>query len=69
MRRAGNSDSDIIKNTGYAKSTLYRVAAAFESTQLPQLSKENQNKFCWAENDVEVKPKIANVKTGTKAQR
>lgn len=30
MRRAGNSVSDIIKSTGYAKSTVYRVATAFD---------------------------------------
>ena len=31
MRRAGNSVSDIIKSTGYAKSTVYRVVAAFDA--------------------------------------
>ena len=46
MRRAGSYVSDIIKSTGYAKSTVYL-----------------------AENDVEVRSKPADVKTGTKAQR
>ena len=31
MRRVGNSVSDIIKSTGYAKSTVYRVVAAFDT--------------------------------------
>ena len=30
---------------------------------------ENQNILCWAKNNVEVRPKPADVKTGTKAQR
>ena len=29
LRLAGSSVSDIIKSTGYAKSTVYRVVAAF----------------------------------------
>ena len=31
LRRAGSSVSDIIKSTGYAKSTVYRVVAAFDA--------------------------------------
>ena len=31
MRRAGSSVSDIIKSTGYAKSTVYRVFSAFDA--------------------------------------
>ena len=31
MRLAGNSVSDIIKSTGYEKSTVYRVVAAFDA--------------------------------------
>ena len=30
LRRTGSSVSDIIKNTGYAKSTVYRVVTAFD---------------------------------------
>ena len=31
MRRAGNSPSDIVKSTGYAKTTVYRVVANFDA--------------------------------------
>ena len=31
LRRAGSSVPDIIKNTGYAKSTVYRVVTAFDA--------------------------------------
>ena len=31
MRRARRSVSDIIKSTGYAKSTVYRVVSAFDA--------------------------------------
>ena len=30
MRHAGNSFSDITKRTGYLKSTVYRIVAAFD---------------------------------------
>ena len=39
MRRAGNSVSDIIKSTGYAKSTVYRVVAAFDAAGKVQRSR------------------------------
>ena len=70
MRRAGNSVSDIIRSTSYAKSTIYRVVAAFDaegkSTQSSQWSKENQIILCKAEKDVELRPKPVNVKTDSK---
>ena len=77
MRHAGNSVSDIIKSTGYAISTVYRVVGAFDADGKVQRSrhstcsdrKRNQNIPSWAEKDVEVRPKPADVKTGTKAQR
>ena len=75
MRRAGNFDLNIIRSTGNAKSTVYRVVAPFDTEgkvrhdTVPQWSKENQNILCWAEKDVEVRPNPVDVKTGTKAQR
>ena len=39
LRRAGNFVSDIIKSTGYAKSTVYRVAAAFDAEDKVQRSR------------------------------
>ena len=41
MRRAGNSVSDIIKSTGYAKSTVYRVVAAFDAEGKVQRSRHS----------------------------
>ena len=76
MRCAWNSVSDINKSTGYAKSTVYRVVAAFDAEgevqrnrYSPRSDRKNQNFPCRAETDVEVRPKPADVKTGTRAQR
>ena len=41
MRHAGNSVSDIIKNTGYAKSIVYRVVAAFDAEGKVQRSRHS----------------------------
>ena len=41
MRRAGNSVPDIIKSTGYAKSTVYRVVAAFDAEGKVQRSRHS----------------------------
>ena len=41
MRRAGSSVSDIIKSTGYAKSTVYRVVSAFNAEGKVQRSRHS----------------------------
>ena len=41
LRRAGSSVSDIIKSTGYAKSTVYRVVAAFDAEGKVQRSRHS----------------------------
>ena len=41
MRRAGNSVSDIIKSTGYAKLTVYRVVVAFNDDGKVQRSRRS----------------------------
>ena len=41
LRRAGSSVSDIIKNTGYAKSTVYRVVTAFDAEGKVQRSRHS----------------------------
>ena len=41
LRRAGRSVSDIIKSTGYAKSTVYRVVAAFDAEGKVQRSRHS----------------------------
>ena len=41
LRRAGSSVSDIIKSTGYAKSTVYRVVAAFDAEGTVQRSRHS----------------------------
>ena len=41
MRGAGNSVSDIIKITGFAKSTVYRVVAAFDAESKVQRSQHS----------------------------
>ena len=41
MRRAGNSFSDIIKSTGYAKSSVYRVDSAFDAEGKVQRSRHS----------------------------
>ena len=75
--RAGSSVSDIIKSTGYAKSSIYRVVAAFDAegkVQRSRLSPRSDRKrtktfLAGLMKNVEVRPKPADVKTGTKAQR
>ena len=42
LRRAGSSVSDIIKSTGYAKSTVYRVVAAFDAECKVQRSRHSR---------------------------
>ena len=41
MRCTGNSVSDIIKSTGYAKLTVYRVVAAFDAEGKVQRSRHS----------------------------
>ena len=41
LRRAGSSVSHIIKSTGYAKSTVYRVVAAFDAEGKVQRSRHS----------------------------
>ncbi|KAF2362962.1 Homeobox domain-like [Trinorchestia longiramus] len=41
LRRAGNSVSDIIKSTGYAKSTVYRIVSAFDAKGKVQRSRHS----------------------------
>ena len=69
MRRAGNSVSDIIKSTGYAKLTVYRVVAAFDAEgkvqRSQQWSKENQKIPCRAEKDVEKNKNLYTIHSGT----
>ena len=76
IRRAKNSVSDIIKSTGYAKSTVYRVIAAFDAEGKVQRSrhsprsdwKRTETFLAGLKKDVEVRPKLADVKTCIKAQ-
>ena len=41
LRRAGRFVSDIIKSTGYAKSTVYRVVASFDAKGKVQRSRHS----------------------------
>ena len=41
MRRAGSSVSDIIKSTGYAKSTVYGVVSTFDAEGKVQRSRHS----------------------------
>ena len=46
LRRAGNSCPEIIRSTGFAKSTFYRIVAKFDSQGTVERKTHNPRKDC-----------------------